>query len=345
MVSRIVHRMILAVCLCLAASVNHSARAQDRPPAAVIVDEVLTRTTDRTLTIVGEVKPKRSSVVASETDGVVIKRLRDLGDYVESGEILLRLENDQLMASLSEARADVRLQTFNFEHASKLLETDAISEQNFEDSRYQKARARAKLSDLEDSVRELAIRAPFSGHVVQIMSEVGEWVTRGEGVVHLISIDTVRVHVNVPEGYVTALAAGDSAVISVDALGTKPVHGSVIAVLAEGFADSRTFPVLVEAPNPGHHMRSHMAARVELPARQSDSSLLIHKDALVTSPRGTIVYLVIDGKAVARPVDTGLAYQEYVSVSGDLKVGDVAIVRGNERLQDGQAVSIIRKLE
>ena len=58
-----------------------------------------------------------------------------------------------------------------------------------------------------------------------------------------------------------------------------------------------------------------------------------------------VTVTVIDGKAVAKPVSTGLAYQEYVSVSGDLKMGDVAIVRGNERLQDGQAVSIIRKLE
>ena len=319
--------------------------AQDRPPAAVIVDEVRSQAVAQQLLVVGEVRPKRSSVVASETDGVVIRRSRDLGDYVESGEVMMRLGNDQLMASLSEARADVRLQDSNFDQALKLLETDAISEQILRDSRYQQARARAKLEDLQDRVRDLAIRAPFSGHIVKMMSEVGEWVTRGEGVVQLVSIDTIRVHVNVAESYVSSIAAGDSTEIYVNALGTEAVSGRVVAVLAEGFADSHTFPVLVEAANSGHHMRSNMASRVRFTINQPESALLVHKDALVTSPLGTVIYLAVDGKATARPVQTGLAYQEHVSVSGDLVEGDLAIVRGNERLTDGQAISIIRKLE
>ena len=320
--------------------------AQGRPPAAVIVHEVRAQNIARELLVVGEVKPKRSSVVASETDGVVIRRSRELGSYVESGDVMVQLGNDQLMASLSEARADVRLQEFNYEQAFKLLETDAISEQNLRNSRYQRARARAKLDDLQDRARELAIRAPYSGHIVRMMSEVGEWVTRGEGVVHLISIDTIRVHVNVTEAQVPFLAVGDSAVIFVNAVGTEPVPGIVVAVLAEGFAESHTFPVLVEALNPDHRMRSNMAARARFTIKQPDTVLLVHKDALVTSAKGTIVYLVVDGKAVSHPVQTGLAYQEYVAVSGgELSAGDVAIVRGNERLSDGQAVSVIRNLE
>jgi multidrug efflux pump subunit AcrA (membrane-fusion protein) len=58
---------------------------------------------------------------------------------------------------------------------------------------------------------------------------------------------------------------------------------------------------------------------------------------------GKMVFLAIDGKAVGRPVQTGLAYNGYVAVEGELEAGDLTVVRGNERLQDGQDVRILRK--
>ena len=71
--------------------------------------------------------------------------------------------------------------------------------------------------------------------------------------------------------------------------------------------------------------------------------MLVHKDALGSGPMGQIVYLAVDGKAISRPVQTGLAHQGFVTVDGDIAPGDLAVVRGNERLMDGQAVRIIRK--
>lgn len=90
-------------------------------------------------------------------------------------------------------------------------------------------------------------------------------------------------------------------------------------------------------------MRSNMSAQVRFRIPQQGESILVHKDALVSGPMGQIVYLAQEGKAVSRPVQTGLAHQGFVAVSGDLEPGDLAVVRGNERLMDGQAVRIIRK--
>jgi hypothetical protein len=71
--------------------------------------------------------------------------------------------------------------------------------------------------------------------------------------------------------------------------------------------------------------------------------VLVHKDALVNTPQGQVVYLAIDDKAVSRPLRAGQAYNGYVAVEGDIQPGDLAIVRGNERLRPNQAVSILRK--
>ena len=90
-------------------------------------------------------------------------------------------------------------------------------------------------------------------------------------------------------------------------------------------------------------MLGNMSARVRFRIAQARASLLVHKDALVSGPEGQVVYLARDGKALSRPVETGLAHQGYVAVTGELAPGDLTVVRGNERLRDGQAVRIIRR--
>ena len=172
-------------------------------------------------------------------------------------------------------------------------------------------------------------------------TEIGAWVGRGQSVAHLVSTDTMRVIVNVPETRFASFA-GHSCLGS-DALGGLPHKGHVVAILAEGYAESHTFPTAVEIDNPMGLIRSNMSAEVLFTVQRPVAAVLVHKDALVRSPDGEIVFLAVEGKAVSTPVRSGLAYSGFVAVEGKLKAGDLAIVRGNERLRDGQDVRILRK--
>lgn len=317
--------------------------AQGRPPTPVIVAEVLKQLLQEDISFIGRVQPRRSTRVAAETEGLVIRRFKDAGQSVQPGDKLFQLANDPLEASLAEAQADFALRQFSHGRSLELLETDAVSEQDLRDDAYELARAKAKLEGLLAQVAHLSVRAPFSGHIIQTFTEVGAWVDRGGEIAQLISTDTVRVYVNVPERHVSYFELGGRAEISLDALGGDPVEGWIVAILAEGYAESRTFPVIVEALNPQGLMRSNMSARVRFQIEQDHESILVHKDALVSGPMGQVVFLALDGKAVSRPVETGLAQRGFVAVKGDLAPGDLAVVRGNERLMDGQAVRIIRK--
>ena len=317
--------------------------SQERPPTPVIVAEVLEQPLVEDLSFVGRVQPRRSSRVAAETEGRVVRRFREAGQAVQTGDPLFELANDPLQASLAEAQADFDLRQFNHERSRQLRATDAVSEQDLRDDAYELARAQAKLAGLQAQAADLFVRAPFSGHIIQTFTEVGQWVGRGGEIAQVISIDTVRVYVDVPERYVPQLAVGDRADILVDALGGDPIAGRVSVILAEGYASSRTFPVVVVAANPTGRIRSNMSARIHFQLAQAKPSLLVHKDALVSGPQGSVVYLARDGQAMGRPVQTGLAHKGYVAVTGELAPGDLAVVRGNERLMDGQAVRIIRR--
>lgn len=317
--------------------------SQELPPTPVIVAEVIEQPLVADLSFVGRIQPRRSSRVAAETEGRVVKRFKEAGQAVHTGDPLFELVNDPLQAALAEAQADFALRQFNHDRSRQLRATDAVSEQDLRDDAYELARAQAKLAGLQAQVEDLFVRAPFAGHIIQTFTEVGQWVGRGGEIAQVISIDTVRVLVEVPERHVPQLALGDRADIFVDALGGTSIAGRVAVILAEGYASSRTFPVVVRALNPQGRMRSNMSAQVRFQLPQAQASLLVHKDALVSGPQGQVVYLARDGQAVSQAVQTGLAHKGYVAVTGDLAPGDLAVVRGNERLMDGQAVRIIRR--
>ncbi len=321
-----------------------AAHAQ-RPPAPVIVSEVLAQQVVDEITLVGTVQGRRTSMVASETDGKVVAVLKEAGQALRTGDSLIRLENDRLRAALIEALADVKLRRFNSQQSAALLREEAVSEQTQRDNDYEFDRAQAKLTDLRNQVDDLEIKAPFNGYVVQTTAALGEWIERGEGVAQVISIDTVRIRVNVPEHHVDELRLGSGAGLYIDALGSDRFEGRIVAILPQGLADSRTFPVIVETLNPRHRMRGSMSARVVLNVERSGTAVLVHKDALVSGPMGHMVFLAQQEQAVARSVTAGMPHKGYISVQGDLAAGDLAIVRGNERLQDGQSIRVIRRQE
>jgi len=326
-------------------SATSSINAQGFPPTPVIVASVVEQQVQTDLTLVGTVRPRRTSIVGSEVEGKVITRYKEAGQTIAAGEILFRLSNDAIQAAHTEALADVSLQETNFKRDTELVRQQAVAEQSLHDTRYQLERARAKAHNLETQMADMLIRAPFKGHIVQTFTERGQWVGRGGDIARIISIDTVRVYIDVPEKHVSQLKIGAPAQVFIQALSIVPFEGRIVAHIAEGHAEARSFPVIVEVANPENHIRSNMSAQVRFALPQKGDQVLVHKDAVVNSAMGQMVYLAQDDKAVGRPVKAGQAHQGYIAIEGELKAGDLVIVRGNERLRDGQAIRVIRKLQ
>ena len=285
----------------------------------------------------------RSSRVATETEGRVLRRFIEAGQTVRGGDPLFELANDPLQASLAEAQADFELRQFNYDRSRQLRATDAVSEQDLRDDAYELSRAQAKLAGLQAQVEDLFRPRPLlrAHHPDLYRGRPMGRARRRDCPSNLHRhrprvrrcARTLRIaaHLGRPRRHLRRCPR------------RRPIAGLVAVILAEGYASSHTFPVVVGALNPEGRMRSNMSARVRFQIAQPQTSILVHKDALVSGPQGQVVYLAHDGKAVSRPVETGLAHKGYVAVTGDLAPGDLAVVRGNERLMDGQAVRILRR--
>jgi RND family efflux transporter MFP subunit len=242
--------------------------------------------------------------------------------------------------------------------------------EQIEQSRARMEGAQEQVNLLEDRLEKYSIKAPFDGYVVAENTEVGEWVKSGDPIFEIIAVDPMEVTVNVPEKYLPGLqkvmATGDAAeiptlaVVNVDAIGFEPFTGTVIQVVPQADLRSRTFPVKVHLPNESlgrsHRFAAGMLAHVRLPVGQERPGTLVPKDALVLGDVKPAIFIgVTDAttkETVARkvPVEMGLSHQGLVQVTSllpnlPLQAGQMAIVRGNERLRDGQPIRIVSHID
>jgi RND family efflux transporter MFP subunit len=200
----------------------------------------------------------------------------------------------------------------------------------------------AQISQLNDLLAKKTIMAPFSGFVAEKHTEVGQWVEQGGGIVTLIDLEYVRVVVQVPERYVDKIRVGEGASVSVESLGNKGFPGKIIAVIPEGDREARTFPVKVEIKNKNFRIKSGMLCHVTFPLGKPYPALLVPKDALVNRDNQQFVFIYQNDIVKLVRLDVKGYHGGMAEVAGEVKPGLLVVIRGNERLRDGQKVVVIR---
>lgn len=348
-------RTVFAVAACLLAA-SVSALAQGPPPARVAVEPVTREAVREGVTLIGTVEAFQASTVASLTEGRVLKLSVRTGDRVKKGAALATLDATQNEIQLTQAiaqatasRVQLSQDEADLELANKLLPSQAVStdlvaqrERIVLQSRQELARHEAEVSRLDFLIAQATIRAPFSGTVSKELAQAGEWLPEGGGIMRLVDLSIARVTVWVPENTVGRLKVGDAVSIDTQA---GPFKGKVHAVIPDGDPKSRTFPVEVWVSNKKGRLFAGMQARMTFGVGDTTDSLTVPRDAVVTRGRTSHVWKVVDGAAVRVPVVMGYGSGERVAVTpgGELAAGDMVITRGNERVRDGQAVTVAEK--
>jgi RND family efflux transporter MFP subunit len=331
--------------------------AQGPPPTPVVVSPVLQKQVRKSVVLVGTATPRVRSLFAAEVEGLVEELYVDEGDTIKEGQILAKLGSSILKIQLEVARAarneatERHLQAkAEMERSIKLRRSESISEKKFLDDRFEamvwekRVRQReAQISRLKDQLAKKTILAPFSGFVTKKHTEVGQWVEQGGDIVTLIDLGYVHVVVQVPERYVDKIRVGDRASVSVDALGNKRISGKIIAIIPEGDREARTFPVKVEIKNKNLRIKSGMLSHVTLSLGKPYPALLVPKDALVNRNNQRFVFVYQNDIVKLIRLDVKGYHGGMAEVSGELNPGLLVVIRGNERLRDGQKVLVIRE--
>ncbi|MFM8636073.1 MAG: efflux RND transporter periplasmic adaptor subunit [Planctomycetia bacterium] len=207
----------------------------------------------------------------------------------------------------------------------------------------------AEVDRIDDQLGKHTIRSPFNGWVTERFTEEGQWLARGGLVARIAQLDTVEIDVQVPELSIGSLATGADVRLEFDAAPNQTWIGRVERAVPQADLLSRSFPVKVSLANrvvDGEPvLRGGMLARAWLPVGKTGPATVVPKDALVLGGRSPMVYAVtVTGDApqgTVQPVEVSLGstIDGAVEVRGGIEPGQIVVVRGNERLRPGMAVS------
>lgn len=325
--------------------------SQGPPPAQVVVAGAGSGMIAPENEFVGTVYYQEVSDVASEVGGIVEAVEFEEGHNVKQGQPLVKLTSDLLekslkaaVASYEEAQSDLKKAQKDYERTKSLFEQELVSEQTYDNKRFDAEAMEKRVTSLRAAVERIetellkkTVRAPFEGVVLKKHTERGEWISPGTKIATIASQENVEIMVDVAEPVMRFVKRGMD--VSVSA-GGQVLTGTVIALIPDGDISTRTFPVKIQVHNNGS-LAEGMEARVILPTGEKEETLIIPRDAVITVQGETVVYTVQDGNAKMIPVNVvGYEGMSAGVVGQGLQQGMNVVVKGNERLREGQPVLI-----
>ncbi len=323
------------------------------PPPLVAVAAVKTGTVSPQAEFLGTVYYVEVSDVAAEVAGIVEAVKIEDGQRVKAGQPLVELRTDLLAKRLEATRsshqqvlAELEVAKIEFSRKEKLFEKGSISEQSYDDNRF-RARAlerranslNAEVERIELEIKKALIRAPFDGVVIKRSVDRGEWLAEGKTVAVLARDDVIDVMVEVPESFIRQVRSVGQVRVRIDG---AELEGSITALIPRGDVATRNFPVKVRAANRQSFIEG-MSASVWLPTAKTQTAFIVSRDALISSAGRMAVFVLEGSKVRALPVAV-IAYEGGdVGIAAEgLKEGMQVVVKGNERLRDGQEVVVSR---
>jgi membrane fusion protein, multidrug efflux system len=292
------------------------------------------------LELTGSVEPYRVARLASPAEGPVADiRVRE-ADRVKAGDSLLSIGRkkgaDALITSL---REELKKEEDNLRRTRQLVQSEALPGEQLDQARSAFEKVRAQLVQAEETARDYAICAPWDGVVSRVNVKEGEFVAPRAVLLEIYDPSSLVILAAIPERHAAEVTAGMRVDVRLDVYPDDMMQGRIERVYP--YLDSRlrtrTMEITLEKPI---DLLPGMFARLNVLLKNIEDAVIVPLEALVTTPKGQVVFVVEDGKAIARAVKTGIEADNRIQLVSGVQPGDKVIIAGNEKLKDGVEVSL-----
>lgn len=315
-------------------STPHSAPA-DLPPAPVRVLRVANTPHAAVEDVVGTVRPKLRARVEAKISGRVEQLLVNPGQAVKSGEPLAVLDAREIQARLEQAKALLSQAEKDYQRMLPLVQTNAISRQDFDATEARKRVAASTVTEAETMLGYTKINAPFAGVITRKLADVGDLAMPGKPLLEIEAPESLRFEADVPEALIGRIKLKDTLPVALNAVPT-PVKAVVVEIAPVADAGSRTYLVKLDLPSTDG-VRAGQFGRVQVPVDSTETPM-IPASALTVNGQMELVKVVSEGRAVLRIVKSGKHSGDKVEIISGLDAGDALIIEGEAK--DGQRVEV-----
>ena len=294
-----------------------------------------------------EIEGARAAMEQAQSDLTIaelnLRRMRQLFER----ELVARQVFDEAQNQYQVAQAKLKAGSERF----GLVEAGPRPEQ-IEAARAQVREAQANVELALANLANTLIVAPTDGTILERLAEVGETVTpnvfstRGakSAIVSMADLRDLRVDVEVNEGDLKKLRLNMPATIMPDAYPDRTYQGFLAEMAPEANRQKGTLAIKVQIRRPDNVIRPEMSAKVlfQEPPRPDGrrAGVFVPREAVVSRGNARLVYVVLGGRAVERPVTLGEESDAGVAIRDGLREDETVVIRGATALHDGQTVRV-----
>jgi membrane fusion protein (multidrug efflux system) len=249
---------------------------------------------------------------------------------------------------LAEAQAELAVAKRNYQRTKRLSKDNVASEARLDEDRTRQSLARsvatgaeARLGLARRALEDSTVRAPFSGLIARRHVSVGEYLSIGSALFDLVALDPIEVEFTLAEIDSSKVAIGHPVKIRIAPYPDETFLATVSMISPTIDPRTRTLRVKAELANPDGRIRPGLFAHIDLGVSERQGVIVVPDDAIVQRADGAVIFRLNDSGRVERVlVETGVNLEGWVEISSGLSPGDVVVVRGQARIDDGVLVSV-----
>jgi RND family efflux transporter MFP subunit len=200
------------------------------------------------------------------------------------------------------------------------------------------ANAQSQLALAKKNLSYAVIPAPIDGFVIERTADLGEYVSPQQKVVTIVRTNPLRIRIDIPEQAIPEVRVGQSVSITTSAWPDKNFAGRVARIAPNVSATSRTMTVEAEIDNSGNALKPGQFATVRILQERAEPAVLIPARAVLNQAGVNRVYVIKDGHAEQRLVQTGQTEGDLIEIRNGIAADEQVATSNLEQLTDGIAI-------
>lgn len=338
------HRLAAFLIVLVAASCQSKktpVQANNRNVGPMVVDGFLvtTQTISDKIEVPGSLMPAEETQIRTEVSGRVVRLNIQEGTTVKQGELLVKLFDQDLQATMKKLQVQLEIANKNEERLRDLLAINGISQQDYDLSKLNVENLKADIESNQIAISKTEIRAPYQGKVGLRNVSLGTYLSPTDIVTTIRQVDQLKLEFAVPEKYAKDVRAGSKVVFRVDG-GNQDHVASVIATESGVDQTTRTLRIRARVTSNHAELVPGVFAKVFLQLGSSANAMLIPTQAVLPQIRNKQVILLRKDSAFFTTVETGIRDSVYVQVISGIKPGDTVVTTGLMAIRPNAKIKI-----
>ena len=295
------------------------------------------------LTLVGTIMAGSDVNIVAEAGGRILQLHANPGQYKSAGSVIAELDSELRRASVMNAQAAYEKAKMDYDRMEKMFKEGVVNAMQMDQARYGFQAAEAQLIMSKRQLRDTKVTTPISGIINARMVDQGATVAINAVIANIVDISTLKVKVNVSEKDAFALKNGDKVIVTTDVYLGVEFSGQV-ASIAPKADEAHTYPIEIRMSNSKQYpLKAGMFGKVSFTSIEKSDALIIPRSALIGSIKNPKVFVIKDGKAELRDVQTGADAGIKLEIISGLQAGESIVTNGQNNLRPGSKVTIINK--